>query len=78
MVLRMKNYRGLLENTIFRWLAGSILESKGMAASFQKKAKICWKGQNVWKFVQKCTKFENILKKSRWLHAIIARNKLLE
>ena len=36
------------------------------------------KGQNIWKFGQKCTKFENILKKGRWLHAIIACNKLLE
>ena len=34
--------------------AGSILESKGMRAIFQKKGK---KGQNIWKF-------ENILKKS--------------
>ena len=29
------------------------------------------KGKNIWKF-------ENLLKKCRWLHAIIARNKLLE
>ena len=29
----------------------------------QKKGK---KGQNIWKFGQKCKKFENILKKSRW------------
>ena len=36
------------------------------------------KVQNIWKFGQKCTKFENILKKGRWLHAIIAHNKLLE
>ena len=31
-----------------------------MCAIFQKRAK---KGQNIWKFGQKCTKFENILKK---------------
>ena len=44
--------------------AGTILESKGMRAIFQKKGK---KGQNVWKFEQKCAKYENILKKGRWL-----------
>ena len=32
----------------------------------------------MWKFGQKYTKFENLLKKGRWLHAIIAHNKLLE
>ena len=59
-----------------------ILEGKGLRAIFQindkkmfKKGK---KGQNIWKFGHKCTKFENILKKGRWLRAIIARNKLLE
>ena len=36
------------------------------------------KGENIWKFVQKCTKFENILKRGRWLHAIIVHNKPLE
>ena len=40
-------------------LSGSIVESKGMRAIFQKKGK---KGYNIWKFGQKCTKFENILK----------------
>ena len=25
------------------------------------------KGQNIWKFGQKYTKFENILKKGRWI-----------
>ena len=34
--------------------------------------------QKIWKFGQKCTEFENILKKDSWLRAIIARNKLLE
>ena len=51
-------------------LSGPILESKGVRAIFQKKGK---KGQNIWKFAQKCTKFENILKKGKWLRAIIAR-----
>ena len=32
----------------------------------------------MWKFAQKCTKFENILKNGRWLYAIIIPNKLLE
>ena len=46
-----------------------------MHAISQKKGK---KGGNIWKFGQKSTKFEKILKKGRWLHAIIACNKLLE
>lgn len=33
------------------------------------------KERNIWKYEQKWTKFENILKKDRWLRAI---NKLLE
>ena len=53
-----------------------------MRAIFQKKVKNMLKnvkkGQNIWKFGQRCTKFENILKKGKWLRAIIARNKLLE
>ena len=56
-----------------------------MHANFQKKGKKGqnnvkkWqKVQNIWKFGQICTKFENILKKGRWLHAIMAWNKLLE
>ena len=57
------------------WDAGPILEDKGMCVIFQRKGK---KGQNILKFEQKCTKFENILKKGRWLHVIIACNKLLE
>ena len=36
------------------------------------------KGQNIWKFGQKCTKLENTLKKGRWLRVIITHNKLLE
>ena len=62
--------------------SGPILESKGMRAIFQKKGKKyvkkSKKGKNIWKFEQKGTKFENILKKNRWLLAIIARNKLPE
>ena len=53
-----------------------------MRAIFQKKGKNMLnkgkKGQNIWKFGRKCAKIENILKKGTWLHAIIARNKLLE
>ena len=45
---------------------GPILESKGMRAIFQKKGKKnVKKGQNISKFGQKCTKFENSLKKGR-------------
>ena len=36
------------------------------------------KGQKNHKYGQKCTKFGNILKKGRWLYAIIACNKLVE
>ena len=32
--------------------------------------------ENLLKVPEKCTKFENILQKDRWLHVIIARNKL--
>ena len=48
---------------------------KGHACDFLEKGQ---KGQNIWKFGQKCTKFENILKKGRWLSEIIACNKLVE
>ena len=36
------------------------------------------KEQNIWKFGQKITKFENILKRGRWLHTIIVPNKQLK
>ena len=45
--------------------AGPILESKVMHAIFQKMSK---KGQNIWKFGEKSTKFENILKKGGLTH----------
>ena len=58
---------------------GPILENKGMGGTFSEKGQgNVEKGQNTWKFGQKCTKFENILKKRRWLRAIIAHNKLLK
>ena len=61
---------------------GSIPESKGMRANFQKMGKKglkkSKKGQNTWKFGQKWTKFENNLERGMWLRAIIARNKLPE
>ena len=38
---------------------GPILESKDMCA--KKSIKRAKKGENIWKFGQKCTKFENIL-----------------
>ena len=48
---------------------GSILEHKGMRAIFQKKGKENGKKeQNIWKFGQKCTKFENFLKNTRIYH----------
>ena len=52
---------------------------QGHVCDFSKKGQIkLKKEQNIWKFGQKCLKFENVLKKCRWLHAIIAHNKLLE
>ena len=61
--------------TTEKYVRSKYLESKGMRAIFQKKGK---KGQNIWKFGQKYTKFQSLLKKGRWLRAIITRNKLLE
>ena len=46
-----------------------------MHAIFQKKGK---KGQNISKLEQKCTKFENILKKGNLMHATSTRMKQLE
>ena len=40
-----------------------------MRAIFQKRGK---KGQNIWKYGQKCAKFENILQKGSLMRAIIA------
>ena len=53
-----------------------------MRAIFQKKRqkrakKNVEKGQNVWKFEQKCTKFENILKKGRRLRAKLLEKTLI-
>ena len=45
---------------------------------FRKKGKKKKKGGNIGRFGQKCTKFENILKKGKGLCAIIACNKLLQ
>ena len=50
-----------------------ILESKSMHAIFQKTGK---KGQNIWKFVQKCTKFENILKKGYLIWYLIEKSEV--
>ena len=45
---------------------------------FRKGAKKGKKGQNIWKFGQKCTKFENIFKKGSLMRAIILCIKQLE
>ena len=83
-------FEGLSIRDLVFWksllISGPILENKGMHAIFQKKGKESpkkmlkkgGKGQNIWKFGQKYTKFENILKKGRWLSATIRQNKLLE
>ena len=60
-------------------MTGPILEGKGMCAIFQKKGKKkCKKGRNIRKFRHKCTKFENILKKSSLMRATIACMKQLK
>ena len=60
-------------------MAGPILETKGMLGIFQKKCKKNGqKGQNIWKFVQKYTEFENILKKGSLIYTTIAGLKQLE
>ena len=55
--------------------SGPILESKDMRANFQKMGKKgqinTKKGQNILKFSQKWTTFENILEKGMWLRATI-------
>ena len=56
-----------------------IIERKGIHAIFQKKGeKRATKGQNIWKFGQKCTKFENILKKGSLMCLTITCKKQLE
>ena len=65
---------------ILQWrnITGCILDRKGMCGIFQKKGKKKKKRGNIGRFGQKCTKFENILKKGKGLCAIIACNKLLQ
>ena len=57
-------------------ISGPILERRGMHAIFQKKR--AKKGQIIWKFEQKWTKLENILKKGSLMCVIIACMKQLE
>ena len=52
-----------------------ILEGKDMHVIYSEKEQ---KGQTIWKFGQKCTKFENILKKDSLMHATIASMKQIE
>ena len=55
-----------------------ILENKGMGAIFSEKGqRNVEKGQNTWKFGQKMYKIRKYSEKGQ-VHAIIARNKLLE
>ena len=49
-----------------------------MSFSKKKAKKNVKKGQHIWKSGQKCTRFENILRKDRQLCATIALSKLLE
>ena len=58
-----------------RYRPRPILESKDMCVIFHKEGK---KRQNIWKFGQNCTKFENILKKGSLMHATITRLKQLQ
>ena len=57
---------------------GPILENKGMDATFSEKGqRNVEKGENTWKFGQKMYKIRRYSEKGQ-VHAIIARNKLLE
>ena len=52
----------------------TIFQKKGQ--QWHKHVKISKGGQNIWKFGQKCVKFENILKKVSWLpHAVNCENR---
>ena len=52
---------------------------KGHACDFSEKVqKKSIKGQNIWKFGQKCAQFENMLEKSSLTRATITRTKQLE
>ena len=59
---------------LFSDIAGPILE-RTFVWFYRKRAK---KGQNIWKFGQKCTKFENILKKGNLMHVSITHMKQLQ
>ena len=52
-------------------IQGLFLKVRACVQFFRKGAKKGKKGQNIWKFEQKCTKFENIFKSDWWLRAII-------
>ena len=57
---------------------GPILVNKGMGAIFSEKGqRNVEKGENTWKFGQKMYKIRRYSEKGQ-VHAIIARNKLLE
>ena len=52
---------------------------QGHVCHFSEKGQVnVMKVRNIRKFEQKCLNYENVLKKCRWLHVIIACNKLLE
>ena len=57
-------------------LTGPILKSKGMRSIFQRKGQKMFKKGKIFENLVKSV--QNLLKKGRWLCAIIARNKLLE
>ena len=59
----------------YRAYSGKLEHANDFSEKGQKKVK---KEQNIWKFGQKRTKFENILKKGNLMHATIACMKQLE
>ena len=62
-----------------KYTQGLFWKVRGRGCDFSEKGqRDVEKGKNIWKFGQKCTKFQNILKKGRWMCVIIACNKLLE
>ena len=63
---------------LFIYQAGPIHERKGMHVIFSEKGEKGKKGQNIGKFEQKFTRFENILKKGSFMHATMTCMKQLE
>ena len=71
-----RNCKGFLLSPVHKHLNDIHFLKNFLPKRAKKSKKMFKKGKIFWKFGQKCAKFEHILKKGRWLHAIIACNKL--